>query len=44
MDFEKTENGGYQFYVKWLNFPKTSSTWEPEKNIADTQILKEFKW
>jgi len=35
---------GYQYLVKWKNFPVYEATWEPEKNLKGSaeELIKEF--
>ena len=30
-----TEDGGIEYFVKWLKWGKKYNTWEPERNILD---------
>ncbi|KAI9736539.1 MAG: hypothetical protein M1818_006050 [Claussenomyces sp. TS43310] len=40
---ESVATGELRFKVKWLGFEKKSDqTWEPEQNLADTDILKDY--
>ena len=32
-----------QYKVKWLNYPISQSTWEPEENILDSRLIQSFK-
>ena len=35
--------GKVQYKVKWLNYPISQSTWEPEENILDRRLIESFE-
>ena len=39
---KRMRKGKIQYLVKWSNFPKSASTWEPEDNILDQRLITEF--
>ena len=32
-----------QYKVKWLNYPMSQLTWEPEENILDRRLIESFE-
>ena len=38
----RKRNGKVEYLVKWLNFPKSQSTWEPEENILDKRLIDNY--
>lgn len=38
----RRKNGQVQYLVKWVGFPASQSTWEPEENILDHRLLDQF--
>ena len=38
----RRRNGQVQYLVKWVGFPASQSTWEPEENILDHRLLDQF--
>ena len=39
----RKKNGQVQYKVKWLNYPMSQSTWEPEENSLDRRLIEDFK-
>ena len=39
----RTVNGRIQYLIKWANYPISQATWEPEANILDPRLLKDFQ-
>ena len=39
---KRQRNGKVQYLVKWVGFPVSQSTWEPEEHILDARLLEEF--
>lgn len=39
----RTREGQTQYLVKWANYPISEATWEPEANILDNRLIKEFQ-
>ena len=40
---ERKRKGQTQFLIKWANYPKSQSTWEPEENILDERLITNFR-
>lgn len=38
----RKKKGKMEYLVKWHNFPKNQSTWEPELNILDRRLVDNF--
>ena len=38
----RKRNGKVEYLVKWLNFPKSQSSWEPEENILDKRLIDNY--
>lgn len=38
----RKKKGKMEYLVKWHNFPKNQSTWEPEQNILDRRLVDNF--
>lgn len=38
----RKRNGQLQYLVKWANYPRSDSTWEPQENILDQRLLDQF--
>ena len=38
----RKRNKKVEYLVKWLNFPKCQSTWEPEENILDKRLIDNY--
>ena len=39
----RKRKGKVQYKVKWLNYPISQSTWEPEENILDRRLIESFE-
>ena len=39
----RKRKGKVQYKVKWLNYPMSQSTWEPEENILDRRLIESFE-
>ena len=39
----RKRKGKIQYKVKWLNYPISHSTWEPEENILDRRLIENFE-
>ena len=37
-----TKHGRREFLIKWMDFPSNQNTWEPEENIPNKQLIKEY--
>lgn len=35
------KNGRVEYRIKWLNYPESESTWEPESNLSSCKKLLE---
>ena len=38
----RNRNGKVEYLVKWLSFPKSQSTWEPEHDILDRRLIDSY--
>ena len=38
----RKRNGKVEYLVKWLSFPKSQSTWEPERHILDRRLIDNY--
>ena len=38
----RKRNRKVEYLVKWLNFPKSQSSWEPEENILDKRLIDNY--
>ena len=38
----RKRNGKVEYLVKWLFFPKSQSTWEPEHHILDRRLIDNY--
>ena len=38
----RKRNGKVEYLVKWLSFPKSQSTWEPEHDILDRRLIDSY--
>ena len=38
----RKRNGKVEYLVKWLSFPKSQSTWEPEHHILDRRLIDNY--
>ena len=38
----RKRNGKVEYLVKWLNYPKSQATWEPEDNISDKHLIASY--
>ena len=38
----RKRNGKVEYLVKWLFFPKSQSTWEPEHHILDRHLIDHY--
>ena len=38
----RKRNGKVQYLVKWLNYAKSPSTWEPEENILAKRLIGNY--
>ena len=38
----RNRNGKVEYLVKWLNYPKNQSTWEPEHHILDRRLIDNY--
>ena len=38
----RKRNGKVEYLVRWLNYPKGQSTWEPEENILDKRLIDSY--
>ena len=34
--------GEIQYFVKWRGYPESESTWEPECNFIDTEVIRSY--
>jgi len=39
----RKRKGKNYYLVKWLGYPESQSTWEPEENILDERLIKNFE-
>ena len=39
----RKRKGKRQYLVKWFGYPNNQSTWEPEENILDKRLIKNFE-
>lgn len=39
----ETENGIIEYFIKWLGFDLSESTWEPEKNLNCATLIEDFE-
>lgn len=40
---KRKRKGKVQYLIKWVGFPDSANTWEPEENILDERIIQIFK-
>jgi hypothetical protein len=40
---ERVTQGKHMFLIKWIRYPKSQNTWEPEENLVNVgKLLEEF--
>ena len=39
----RKRNGQNQYLVKWVGYPESEVTWEPESNILDARLIENFE-
>ena len=39
----RKKKGKTEYFVKWLGYPKSQSTWEQEENILEKRLIENFK-
>lgn len=40
---KRVKNGKIEYKIKWENYPETMNSWEPEANVLDKKLIKNYE-